>query len=290
MKPVEIRAAGLTDVGLKRDGNEDSFSADDSAGLYVVADGMGGHLAGEVASRVAVNLIGKSYREWSETETPMDLIFGNPDHSLSRPANYISSSIRLANRVIYEMAIEHEQYSGMGTTVALLLVMPDQIICANAGDSRIYLVRNGDIEMLSKDHTIVAEQVEMGVMSPEEAKDSPMQHVLTKNLGSFKEVSPEVFEIEPVNNDRFVLCSDGLTDLLSDNEILAMVQGVDNPEVLCRNFIDTALKRGGHDNTTVISVFIEGDKRSKPGTVKKVGGLLADTMTLTQKMTKLVRS
>lgn len=290
MKPVEIKAAGLTDVGLKRDGNEDSFSADDSAGLYVVADGMGGHLAGEVASRVAVNLIGKSYREWSETETPMDLIFGNPDHSLSRPANYISSSIRLANRVIYEMAIEHEQYSGMGTTVALLLVMPDQIICANAGDSRIYLVRNGDIEMLSKDHTIVAEQVEMGVMSPEEAKDSPMQHVLTKNLGSFKEVSPEVFEIEPVNNDRFVLCSDGLTDLLSDNEILAMVQGVDNPEVLCRNFIDTALKRGGHDNTTVISVFIEGDKRSKPGTVKKVGGLLADTMTLTQKMTKLVRS
>ncbi len=289
MKPVEYIASGLTDVGLKREGNEDSFSVDDNLGLYVVADGMGGHLAGEVASRVAVDLINKSYRTWAELETPIDLIFGNPDKTLSRQGNYISSSIKLANRVIFEMATEHEQYNGMGTTVALLLVMPKQIICANAGDSRIYLVRNGEIEMLSKDHTIVAEQVEMGVMTPEEAKNSPMQHVLTRNLGSFKDVVPEIFEIEPVDNDRFVLCSDGLTDLLSDDEILAMIKGVDNPEVLCRALVDTALKRGGHDNTTVISVFIQSDNKSKPGTVKKVGGLLADTMTLTQKMAKLVK-
>ena len=269
MRPVAIKTAGLTDVGLKREGNEDSFSVDDDLGLYVVADGMGGHLAGEVASRVAVDLIGKSYRKWTELETPINFIFGNPDQTLSRQGNYISGSIRLANRIIYEMATEHEEYNGMGTTVALLLVIPKQIICANAGDSRIYLVRNGEIEKLSKDHTIVAEQVEMGVMTPEEAKDSPMQHVLTRNLGSFKDVVPEVFEIQPVANDRFVLCSDGLTDLLSDNEILAMVKGVDDPEILCRSLIDTALKRGGHDNTTVICVFIESNKRVKPGTSKK---------------------
>jgi serine/threonine protein phosphatase PrpC len=164
---LEVRAAGISDVGLQREGNEDAFSIQPSLGLYVVADGMGGHLAGEVASRVAVEIIGKSFRRWLEAETPEDELFGYPDTSLSRLGNYILSSIRLANRVIYEMAAQYEQYSGMGTTIVLLLARPGHIIAANVGDSRIYMVRDGRIERMSKDHTIVSEHVEMGVMTEE---------------------------------------------------------------------------------------------------------------------------
>ena len=166
---LEVKASGLSDTGLVREANEDSFSMEDSLGLYVVADGMGGHLAGDVASAMAVELINKSFRRWRKEETPEDELFGYPDESLSRQGNYVASSIRLANRVIYEMAGEYEQYHGMGTTVVLLLVTPGRVIAANIGDSRIYMVRAERLERLSRDHTVVAEQIEMGVMKPEEA-------------------------------------------------------------------------------------------------------------------------
>jgi serine/threonine protein phosphatase PrpC len=290
MKSIIAKAAGLTDVGLKRELNEDSFSTDTKSGLFVVADGMGGHLAGEVASRVAVDLINKSCKKWFESDAPEEDLFECPDQSLSKVGNYIQSSIRLANKVIHEMAAEHTDYNGMGTTVAVLTVMPDLIITANVGDSRIYLVRNGEIERLSKDHSIVAEQVEMGIMTVEEAKQSPLRHVLTRNLGSAIHLEAEVFEIEPSSNDRFVLCSDGLTDLVSDDEIQQMVVAEDDPEVLCQNFIDKALTRGAHDNATVVSVYLSDIEKSKSDPFKKMGSLLADMLTTTQKATKIFKS
>ena len=283
MSPTLAKTAGLTDPGLKREGNEDFYSTDDLLGLYVVADGMGGHLAGEVASRMAVNLINKCFREWIEGDASVDALFGYPDPSLSKYANCVSSSIRLANRVIYEMAHQHKEYHGMGTTVAVLAVIPELIISANVGDSRIYMVRNGQIERLSKDHTIIAEQIEMGILSSEEAENSPMKHVLTRNLGSSKEVDAEIFELAPTNNDRFVLCTDGVTDLISDDEILQMVEEEDNPETLCGHFIDEALERGGHDNATVVSVYLPRIEGPKFRTVKKIGNSLADILTPTQK-------
>ena len=290
MKSTIAKAAGLTDVGLKRELNEDSFSTDTKTGLFVVADGMGGHLAGEVASRIAVDLINKSYKKWFESDTPEEDLFEYPDPSLSKIGNYIQSSIRLANKVIHEMAAEYSDYNGMGTTVVVLAVLPDLIVTANVGDSRIYLVRNGEIEKLSKDHSIVAEQVEMGIMTDEEAKQSPLKHVLTRNLGSAMHLEAEVFEIEPSSNDRFILCSDGLTDLVSDDEIQQMVVAEDDPEVLCQNFIDKALTRGAHDNTTVISVYLSDIEKSKSDPFKKMGSLLADILTTTQKATKVFKS
>lgn len=290
MKSTIAKAAGLTDVGLKREINEDSFSTDTKSGLFVVADGMGGHLAGEVASRVAVDLINKSYKKWLDSDVPEEDLFEYPDQSLSKVGNYIQSGIRLANKVIHEMAAEHTDYNGMGTTVVVLAVMPDLIVTANAGDSRIYLVRNGEIERLSKDHSIVAEQVEMGIMTDEEAKQSPLKHVLTRNLGSAIHLEAEVFEIEPSSNDRFILCSDGLTDLVSDDEIQQMVVAENDPEVLCRNFIDKALTRGAHDNTTVVSVYLSDIEKSKSDPFKKMGSILADILTTTQKATKIFKS
>lgn len=286
---MEIRASGLTDVGLKRDGNEDAFSTDDANGLYIVADGMGGHLAGEVASRIAVEMINKSFQRWVKNETPTEELYGTPDTSLTLTGNYLSSSIRLANRVVYEMAAEYEQYHGMGTTVACVHVSPKLIVAANAGDSRIYLVRDGKLERLSRDHTIVSEQMETGMMTIEEAETSPLKHVLTRNLGSSEDVEVDIYEIEPSNNDRFVLCSDGLTDLVLDQELLDMTMDASDPKVLCQDFIDTALRRGGHDNTTVVTVFVTGIERPKERPLKKIGLLLADIIIGIQKLMKKIK-
>jgi len=274
-----IRASGITDVGLKREGNEDCFSTDDTLGLYVVADGMGGHLAGEVASKVAVELINKSFRHWMESGLEEEEVFGIPDQTLTKRGNYILGSIRLANRVVHEMAEMHDEYHGMGTTIAVLAVFQGQIIAANVGDSRIYMLRNGHLERLSKDHTIVSEQVEMGIMDPKDAETSPLKHVLTKNLGSAEFVTAEVFEFEPADGDRFLLCTDGLTDLVNDEEILQMIQAEESPEVFCRNCVDEALKRGGHDNTTVVSVFLSGITPPKQGPLKRLGIFFADSIT-----------
>lgn len=274
-----IRASGISDVGLKREGNEDFFSTDDTMGLYIVADGMGGHLAGEVASRIAVEMINKSLLKWVDEGTPEEELFGNPDSSLTARGNYILSSIRLANRVVYELALENEQYHGMGTTAVVLYVSPTLVIAANVGDSRIYMLRNGHIERLSKDHTIVAEQVEMGIMSADEAENSPLRHVLTRNLGSAEHVEPDIFELEPSENDRYILCSDGLTDLVADEEIQALAEEEHEPEKLCHRFVELVIQRGAHDNTTVISVYLEDLKKPNEGPMKKVGLLLADTLT-----------
>jgi len=275
---LQIKSSGITDVGLKREGNEDSFSIEDSLGLYVVADGMGGHLAGEIASKISVEIINKVFRKWLEKDAKEDEIFGEPDNSLSRRGNYILGGIKLANRVIYELALEKKEYHGMGTTVVVLLVTPSLVIAANVGDSRIYMLRDGEIERLSRDHSIVAEQVEMGMMTEEEAESSPLRHVLTRNLGSSEEVEPDIFEIEPANNDRFILCSDGLTDLVSDKELLDMANAEPDNASLCRNLVDIVLERGAHDNTTIISVELSGIIRPKSGIFKKSGFMIGDLL------------
>jgi protein phosphatase len=275
---LRIEASGQTDTGLKREGNEDAFCSADDLGLYIVADGMGGHRAGEVASRIAVETIRESYRKWFKEKAPTEDIFGAPDSTLSPMGNYVKSSIRLANRIIFELATDRKEYEGMGTTIVVLLISPELVIAANVGDSRIYLIRDGGIERLSKDHTIVSEQIELGIMTEEDAASSPMKHILTRTLGSSSDVDAEVFEIEPSANDRFILCTDGITDLIKDEEILSMTEEEDSPKSLCHHFIDTVLERGAHDNATVVSVFISegGDRRR--GALGKIGGSMASLL------------
>lgn len=286
---MQVESSGLSDVGLKREGNEDSFSVEDSLNLYVVADGMGGHLAGEVASQIAVEMFNKSFRRLVEEKTPVEELFGNPDSSLTLHGNYILSSIKLANRVVYEMATEHEKYHGMGTTIVTIYVTPALLIAANVGDSRIYMVRGGNIERLSRDHSITSEQVEMGMMTEEEAETSPLRHVLTRNLGSAETVEPDVFEIEPSNNDRFILCSDGLSDLVSDEEILRMTQEEQAPEALCQRLVKKVLDRGAPDNTTVVSVFLTDMKKRKEGPMRKVSLFFADLAIGVHKLAKKMK-
>lgn len=262
---VKLHASGISDTGRQRDSNEDFFAMDNALGLYIVADGMGGHSAGEVASKVAVQIIQRNITNWMNKAVQEDELFDFPDDTLGRMGNYILSSIKLANRVIYEMSREYDEYKGMGTTIGVLAIMPTAVISANVGDSRIYLFRSRAMEPLSKEHNMVAEQLEMGLISKEEAKNSPLRHVLTRNLGSLETVNVDVFEIEPRNNDRFLLCTDGLTDLVSDEEILEMVYRGDDPEHICQQLIDEANERGGHDNTTVSLVVIDNLEDKKPG-------------------------
>jgi len=266
---LKIKAAGFSDTGVKRDSNEDALAVDDSIGLYIVADGMGGHLAGEVASNVAVNIIQKNVNHWVTNNSSEDNIFDFPDSALSRRGNYILSSIKLANRVIHEMSNEYEEYKGMGTTIVVLSIMPSTVIAANVGDSRIYLIRENTIETLSKEHSLVSEQLEMGLISKEEAETSPLRHMLTRNLGSSDTVNADVFEIKPMNNDRFLLCTDGLTDLVSKDEILEIVKNGDDPENLCQQLVSEAKKRGGHDNITVSLIFADEIDDKMPGLIKK---------------------
>jgi serine/threonine protein phosphatase PrpC len=286
---VKVIASGISDLGLQRVGNEDTFSIDESLGLYIVADGMGGHLAGEVASQVAVEMIKKAFRRWTEGEVSEDEIFGVPDRSLSKQGNYLLSSIRLANRVVYEMALEYEQYHGMGTTIVALLVTPKLLVVANVGDSRIYMVRDRRIERMSKDHTIVAEQIEMGALTEAEASASPLKHILTKNLGSADYVDPEVFELEPSYNDRFILCTDGLTDLVKEKEILEVSQESDNPENLCGRLVDIALQRGAPDNTTVLAIFLKDVEKLRSKPLRKARHFLGETVTRAKEMTRKLR-
>jgi len=266
---LKISAAGLSDVGLKRESNEDFLAMDNSTKLYIVADGMGGHLAGEVASKVAVKIVQKNVNNWINKNSSVTEIFDFPDMTLSQRGNYLSSSIKLANRVIHEMSQEYTEYKGMGTTIVILAVMPSTIIAANVGDSRIYLIRGDSIEPLSKEHSMVAEQLEMGLISEEEAKISPLRHILTRNLGSSDTVDADVFEIEHVDNDRFLLCTDGLTDLVSDNEILNIIKNGNDPEYICQQLISEANKRGGNDNITVSLISVDKESDEKRGIIKK---------------------
>jgi serine/threonine protein phosphatase PrpC len=266
---VKLQASGITDTGREREGNEDYFALDNGLGLYIIADGMGGHSAGEVASKVAVEIIKRNITTWMKKELQEDELFDFPDHTLGLMGNYILSSIKLANRVIYEMSNEYPEYKGMGTTIGVLAIMPTAVISANVGDSRIYLFRGNGMEPLYKEHNMVAEQLEMGLISKEEAKNSPLRHVLTRNLGSLGSVEVDVFEIEPKNKDRFLLCTDGLTDLVSDEEISAIVNQGDDLEQICQKLIDEANERGGHDNTTVSLVFIKQIGDNWPGIWRK---------------------
>jgi serine/threonine protein phosphatase PrpC len=266
---LKLTAAGLSDIGLKRGSNEDYFAMDTTINLYIVADGMGGHLAGEIASKVAVEIIQKNVNHLITKNSSEDELFDFPDSTLSRRGNYILSSIKLANRVIYEMSKEYAEYKGMGTTIVVLAIMPSTVIAANVGDSRIYLIRGNIIEPLSKEHNMVTEQLEMGLITKEEAETSPLRHILTRNLGSSDTVDVDVFEVEPMNNDGFLLCTDGLTDHVSDDEILRIIKNGDDPDHLCQKLVSEANNRGGNDNITVSLIFLDRLDRERQGILKK---------------------
>ena len=246
-------AAAKTDVGQKRQGNEDRFCLDPALGLYVVADGMGGHAAGEVASRLAVETI----QEWMEKYlSGADVAIVGPAVAAgSAEANFLLSSIRLANRIIFDSAKDRREYAGMGTTVVAVLAQDDRFVLAHVGDSRIYRIRQDDIVQISRDHSFVQEQVDNGMMSAAEAHQSQYRHMITRALGLKESVDVDLTEQPARPGDVLLLCSDGLSDLLDDEDMLAAVRDhADDLEQACQALVARANSKGGDDNITVLVV------------------------------------
>ncbi|HJX32409.1 MAG TPA: Stp1/IreP family PP2C-type Ser/Thr phosphatase [Thermodesulfobacteriota bacterium] len=253
-----VSFSAKSDLGLKRKVNEDSFLADENIGLFMVLDGIGGHLAGEVASKLGLNTIKKNVIRSIKNKPLAD------NQNLSREVQILNESLMLANQVIYEAANSQPEYFGMGTTVASLLLGRENIAIAHVGDSRIYLIRENSIERLTEDHSLVMEQFKRGIISAQEAEKSEMKNIITRALGAEELLTPTVDELIPFNNDLFLICSDGLTDLVTDDELLEII--LKSRHVLdqaAQNLIDKANEKGGKDNITAILVNIKCRSRKK---------------------------
>jgi len=245
---VAIESAGITDVGRKRTGNEDSLFLDDGRKLYVVADGMGGHQAGEVASSLVVETIRDYMKRFTEENSVEEM--ADVDETLSKEANRLLSSIHLANLGVNKVSHTKASYRGMGSTVSAVYFTDKTLIAANVGDSPIYLVHNGDIERLSVPHTVMAEQE---TLFPGGAKNlgREFRHMLTRAMGIEETVKPDVCEVPFFKRDVVVISSDGLSDKVEPEEILEIVKK-ERPESACHSLVDLANERGGDDNVTVI--------------------------------------
>jgi len=248
-----VESAGLTDVGRKRAGNEDSFFLNDDMRFYVVADGMGGHKAGEVASKIVVESLQGHMQEFKEELITEDMF--PVDETLSKEANHLLGGIHQANRSVFQQSQSSEDFKGMGATVSAIYLTDSTIITSNVGDSPIYLIRSGDVEAVYKPHTMGAEHA---AIAPEGAKPLGKQfrHMLTRAMGVEENVRPDVFEIEMLQDDILVICSDGLSDNVSPPEIRDIVVQ-EPPEQACRSLVDLSNEIRGHDNITVIVLKIK---------------------------------
>lgn len=243
-----VESAGLTDVGRKRKENEDAFFIDDPIGLYVVSDGMGGHRAGEVASRLVVEVV----RDVIAGQKKMPPEDENTDPAVSVNANLLLSAIRAANQAVFAAAAGNALFNGMGATVSAVFLSDETLVVANVGDSPVYLVHKGSMERLSVPHTLLAEHV----ASDPEGKtilDPKFRHVLTRAVGTHETVLADACEIQRFAEDILVICSDGLSNSVTPDEILRIVQQ-ETPAVACRQLVDLANQRGGEDNITVVVI------------------------------------
>ena len=248
MDPAALRysAHALTDCGRKRESNEDSFGFLADLGIFVVCDGMGGAAAGEVASSQAVEQVLQSF---SAHVQPW------PSHEAAAQA--AEEAIVAANDAIYRRSEQDYRLAGMGTTLVALVCAGPQAWFLNVGDSRGYLVRDGQLRQITFDHSLVAEQVRLGCMTQEEALRSPMRNIITRALGTRGVVTPDVFELDPEPGDLFLLCSDGLTNEISDAEIESLLNEERPLDELSKSLIDAANKAGGRDNITCLLVRAE---------------------------------
>ena len=246
---MRILSAGLTDIGRKRDNNEDTFFIDDQVGLYIVADGMGGHRAGEVASNTVVSSV-KDYMDAYHTSPVAQEV---NDSNMSPAATAVCHSIELANRVVFQLSQDQGSFKGMGSTAAVAYMYDDSLVTANVGDSRIYLIRKDSIEQLTQDHTLLAEHIKKNPDWDPNSASIPMKHILVRAVGIHETVEADVYEIQPLPGDLILMCSDGLTDMLDDEEI--------------HGEVDQANERRGADNITVVVVLIQKEER---GLLKKL--------------------
>lgn len=236
---------GLSDVGCVRELNEDCFCIhgfkNSNRGFCILADGMGGHNAGEVASQNAVKFVADEMQRLTAEENA-----GIPGR--------INEAICNANQKIYKMSCENEIHRGMGTTIVVTFISDGAAYIANVGDSRAYAVRGDEIVQITKDHSVVAELLMSGMITREEAYMHPQKNIITRAVGTDKSVVADVFEYDFAEGDVLIMCSDGLSNMLDDNEIYNIVKMEENSENTVCRLVDTAKENGGIDNITVICI------------------------------------
>ncbi len=245
---LTVEVAAQTDVGCVRTNNEDNLGYDSRYGIYVVCDGMGGQAAGEVASKMGVDTVINYFREGAKTRKYPQV--GEVVDGVSTRANRLGSAIRLANEAIHEAALKHAAHSGMGSTIVSVLVDTGFFSVGHAGDSRIYLVRGGNIQQITRDHSLVMEQVRRGLITLEEANASEMQNIIIRALGPEEKVVPDLDDMMALPGDLLLLCSDGLTRHVSDDSILEIAAGTVTLQLMTQRLIDAAREGGGSDNIT----------------------------------------
>jgi protein phosphatase len=246
-------AAGLTDVGLQRDHNEDSYAVLSEYNLYIVADGMGGHRAGDVASRMATESIADFFRSTSKEDATWPFHF---DTSMSEEENRLVAGIRVANRQIFERSLRSRDCAGMGTTVvgALFSRKKNRLFVGHVGDSRAYRVREGMIEQLTRDHSLFNEYVlAMPDLTEEQRAELP-RNVITRALGMQDNVVVDLVSDDPQAGDVYLLCSDGLSGMITDEQIREVVQSASDVMQICRLLIAKANENGGEDNITALVI------------------------------------
>jgi protein phosphatase len=263
-------ACGMTDVGLQRDHNEDSYAVLSEYDLYVVADGMGGHRAGDVASRLATETIAEFFRSTSKEDVTWPFHF---DTSMSEEENRLVTGIRVANRQIFERSLRSRDCQGMGTTVvgALFSRRKNRIYVGHVGDSRAYRVRGGVIQQMTRDHSLINDYLlAMPELTEEQRAELP-KNVITRALGMQDQVMVDLVSDDPQIGDVYLLCSDGLSGMIPDEEILATVEGSSDTPEICRKLIALANQNGGEDNITVLAIrFDDGKPESEVTTAQTI--------------------
>ena len=245
---MKLQFCAKTDIGLSRNNNEDRYFVDEQRGLFIVADGMGGHAAGEVASQIAVETVCQVLHSVDKT---------NPQQQLKQ-------AVTEANLAVRQAAKANPSLNGMGTTLSIILLHQQQGYLAHVGDSRIYRLRNQKLQQLSDDHSLVGEQLRQGTITPEQAKSSSLGNILLQAIGLSPQLDIYQNKISLAPADQFLLCSDGLTDMVADTEIEKHLSQPGTINLHCEALINAALAAGGKDNITAILLQIEQLDEERP--------------------------
>ena len=252
----KLEVANVSYVGCKRPHNEDSTASNEALGILVLADGMGGYKAGEVASAIAVTGIYNDVVSGLKNSNPAGI---DEDSGLDHHSILIRNAVNRANSSIYNTAQTDEQCQGIGTTVVAVITYDNSISIAHVGDSRLYRIRSGDFKQITKDHSLVQELIDRGLFSPEEAEKNAPKNLVTRALGIDAKVEIDVIEDKLVNGDIYLLCSDGLTDMVKDEEIhLTLGKYSANLAHAADKLVEIANKYGGKDNISVILARVSG--------------------------------
>ncbi len=254
MHAWHVTQGTASDVGLIRRLNEDRYHADPAAGLFIVCDGMGGHLAGEIASSRAIEVIPQHLAE-AGADPSLPLI-GTARPEFSAATNRLASAVRLANHRVHQESARHAEYAGMGTTVVAAWLVGPILSIAHVGDSRLYVIRDQAVQLLTVDHSLVQEQVRSGLLAAADAARVSHRHVLTRAVGVHPLVDVALGELPVLNGDILLLCSDGLTAGVSADVILRVTQESSDPQAISNRLIALSNAAGGTDNATVIVAMV----------------------------------